>query len=52
MKSKRAPDSYNNLKPVEKIELSEKHIKLRIVLVVLFIVLALAAFAEIGRAHV
>ena len=45
MKSKRAPDSYNNLKPVEKIELSEKHIKLRIVLVVLFIVLALAAFA-------
>lgn len=45
MKSRKAPDNNNNLKPVEKIELSEKHIKLRVVLVILFIVLALAAFA-------
>lgn len=45
MSSKRAPDNHSGLKPVQKIELSERHIKLRIVLVVLFIVIALAAFA-------
>ncbi len=45
MKSRRAPEQGGNLKPVKKIELSERHVKLRIVLVVLFIVIALAAFA-------
>ena len=45
MSSRRAPDNNSGLKPVQKIELSERRIKLRIVLVVLFIVIALAAFA-------
>lgn len=34
-----------NLKPVKKIELSEKHVKLRVVLVIAFILCAVAAFA-------
>lgn len=44
MKERKAPDHTPNVKPVEKIELSERHIKLRIVLVVLFIAVALVAF--------
>lgn len=45
MKERKAPDRTPAVKPVEKIELSEKHIKLRIALVILLIVAALGAFA-------
>lgn len=45
MKSEKTPRDGTKPKPVKKIEVSERHIKLRAVLVVLFILIALAAFA-------
>ena len=45
MKSERTPRDRTKPKPVKKIEVSERHIKLRGVLVVLFILIALAMFA-------
>lgn len=45
MKSERTPRERNKPKPVKKIEVSERHIKLRGVLVILFILVALGMFA-------